>query len=209
MSRIDISLGGANSLLVSALAELFEQDERFSVMSSTSTAEAFLQNALTVPSVVGIVDWGLPTLGAERLVKIMREQESPMRIIVCTHSDARDLPKRAMACGAAGFFSHADPPEQLKHTVLEVAAGKMIFPYIDVRDLHDPLQMLTRSERNLLGTLALGRTNAQLAEELNISVNTVKFHLRNLYEKLQVGNRAQAIAYYYSSINPIADDHTE
>ena len=209
MSRIDISLGGANSLLVSALAELFEHDERFSLMSSTGTAEAFLQNALTVPSVVGIVDWGLPTLGAERLVKILREQESPMRIIVCTHSDTRDLPKRAMACGAAGFFSHADPPEQLINTAMQVAAGKMIFPYVDVRDLHDPLQMLTRSERTLLSTLALGRTNAQLADELNISINTVKFHLRNLYEKLQVGNRAQAIAYYYSSINPIADDNPD
>jgi two-component system nitrate/nitrite response regulator NarP len=206
MSKIDISLGGANSLLVGALAELFEQDERFSLMSSTSTAEAFLQNALTVPSVVGVIDWSLPTLGAERLIKIMREQESPMRVIVCTHSDTRDLPKRAMACGAAGFFSHSEPPEQLIETAVEVAAGKMIFPYLDVRELHDPLQMLTKSERTLLGALAQGRTNAQLADELSISVNTVKFHLRNLYEKLQVNNRAQAIAYYYASVNPMADD---
>jgi two-component system nitrate/nitrite response regulator NarP len=75
-----------------------------------------------------------------------------------------------------------------------------------VRELHDPLQMLTKSERTLLGALAQGRTNAQLADELNISVNTVKFHLRNLYEKLQVNNRAQAIAYYYASVNPMADD---
>lgn len=209
MSKIDISLGGANSLLVSALAELFEQDDRFSLMSSTSTAEAFLQNALTVPSAVGVIDWSLPTLGAERLVKIMREQESPMRIIVCTHSQAKDLPKRAMSCGAAGFFSHNDPPNQLLDTAVDVAAGKMIFPYLDVRDLHDPLQSLTKSERTLLGALSQGRTNAQLADELNISVNTVKFHLRNLYEKLQVGNRAQAIAYYYSSISPTVEDQHE
>ena len=40
----------------------------------------------------------------------------------------------------------------------------------------------------------------QLADELSISVNTVKFHLRNLFEKLAVGNRAQAIAFYYSSV---------
>ncbi|MEM7257487.1 MAG: response regulator transcription factor [Pseudomonadota bacterium] len=209
MSKIDISLGGANSLLLSALAELFEQDDRFSLMSSTSSAEAFLQNALTVPSVVGVIDWSLPTLGAERLVKIMREQESPMRIIVCTHSEAKDLPKRAMACGAAGFFSHSEPPEQLLETAVEVAAGKMIFPYLDVRDLHDPLQALTKTERTLIGALSQGRTNVQLAEDLNISINTVKFHLRNLYEKLQVNNRAQAIAYYYSSINPIAEDPPE
>lgn len=209
MSKIDISLGGANALLLSALAELIEQDDRFSLMSSTSSAEAFLQTALTVPSAVGVIDWGLPTLGAERLVKILREQQSPMRIIVCTHSDARDLPKRAMASGAAGFFSHSDSPEQLLDTVVDVAAGKMVFPYLDVRDLHDPLQSLTKTERTLLGSLSQGRTNAQLAADHKISVNTVKFHLRNLYDKLQVKNRAQAIAYYYSSINPIADDQSE
>lgn len=209
MSKIEISLGGANALLLSAIAELFEQDKRFSVMSSTSTAEAFLQNALTVPSVVGVVDWSLPTLGAERLVKILREQESPMRVIVCTHSDSTDLPKRAMACGAAGFFSHNDSPEQLLETALEVAAGRMIFPYLDVRDLHDPLQSLTKSERTLLSALSLGRTNAQLAEDHEISINTVKFHLRNLYDKLQVNSRAQAIAYYYSTINPMSGERED
>lgn len=197
--KIDVSLGEGNSLLRSALAELFEQDERFSLMSSSSSAESFLQTALTVPSKVGIVDWSLPSLGAEKLIRILREQESPMRVIVCTHGNSRDLPKRAMACGAAGFFRHSNAPEQLLDTAAEVAAGKMVFPYLDVRDLHDPLQTLTKTERALLASLSVGRTNAQLASDHGISINTVKFHLRNLYDKLSVNNRSQAIAFYYAS----------
>ncbi len=199
--KIEISIGEGNALLLSALAGLFEKDERFSLMSSGSSAESFLQMALTVPSHVGIIDWSLPSIGAEKLIRILREQNSPMRVIVCTHGESMDLPKRAMACGAAGFFSHSDPPQKLLETALEVADGKMIFPYLDVRELHDPLQSLTKAERALLASLSLGRTNAELSTDHGISINTVKFHLRNLYDKLSVKNRSQAIAFYYSSNN--------
>ena len=51
----------------------------------------------------------------------------------------------------------------------------------------------------ILEALAKGMSNRELSKELGISTNTVKFHLSNVYEKLDVKNRAQAIAYYYSS----------
>ena len=55
------------------------------------------------------------------------------------------------------------------------------------------------TERDLLAALADGQTNAQIAKALSISLNTVKFHLKNLYEKLGVSNRSQAIAIYLKS----------
>ena len=76
----------------------------------------------------------------------------------------------------------------------------MVFPFIDVRDLQrDPIHSLSRKERVMLEALSKGLTNRELSAELGISTNTVKFHLSNLYEKLDVRNRAQAIAFYYSS----------
>lgn len=200
LMKVELSLADGNSLMLAALSEIFEQDGRFSLISATNTAEAFLQTSLTVPSAVAVVDWALPTLGGEQLIRILREQQSPMRIVVCTHGNSNDLPKRAMAAGAAGFYSHQEPPEKLISTAWDVASGKMVFPYLDVRELHDPLQSLTKTEKVLLASLSLGRTNKELAEDHGIAVNTVKFHLRNLYEKLAVSNRAQAIAYYYSAV---------
>jgi two-component system nitrate/nitrite response regulator NarP len=197
---VEVSLADANALMLTALSEVFEQDERFSLMSTTSSAEAFLQTAMTLPCDTAVIDWSLPSIGAERVLQILREQECPIRVIVCSHGESADIPKRAMAAGAAGFFSHAEPSEKLLEGVLDIADGKMVFPYLDVRDLHDPLQALTRTEKLLLGSLALGRTNKELAADHGISINTVKFHLRNLYEKLAVNNRAQAIAFYYSSV---------
>ncbi len=61
----------------------------------------------------------------------------------------------------------------------------------------------------MLEALSKGLTNRELAKELDISINTVKFHLSNLFEKLSVRNRAQAIAFYYSSRLPGEKLNTE
>lgn len=196
---VDVALADSNALMLSALSAVFDRDGRFSLVSTTNSAESFLQTILTVPSSVAVLDWSLPTLGAEKLIRALRDEGAAVRIIVCTHGSSSDIPKRAMAAGAAGYFSHADSAEQLLDACADVARGKMVFPFLDVRDLQDPLQSLTRTERALLGSLSVGLTNKELAKDHGITVNTVKFHLRNLYDKLSVNNRAQAIAFYYSA----------
>ena len=76
----------------------------------------------------------------------------------------------------------------------------MVFPYIDVRTLDtDPFVALTQRERELLALLRAGRPAANIAADLGISVNTVKFHLKNLYGKLGVHNRTQAVNAYLSA----------
>src|SRR5262249_28118217 len=141
----------------------------------------------------------LPMLGGERLIEILRSRSPDPRIVVYASSSDPDLPRRAMAAGAAGFCTRETAPERLLDIVAGVAGGQMVFPYLDVRGLRrDPAEDLTKRERALLSALARGRTNVELAKEFSISVNTVKFHLRNLYDKLGFANRAQAIAFYYS-----------
>jgi DNA-binding CsgD family transcriptional regulator len=78
-----------------------------------------------------------------------------------------------------------------------VAAGDMVFPFVDIHKVRpDPLTSLTHRERDLLAALESGQSNAQLAREFGVSINTVKFHLRNLFGKLDVRNRTQAICLY-------------
>ena len=86
-----------------------------------------------------------------------------------------------MSLGAAAYCSKRRPPAELIETIADVGAGRMLFPFIDVTTLaDDPLSGLTRRERELLAGLSHGRTNAQLAEDLGISINTVKFHLKKI-----------------------------
>lgn len=196
---IELILADPNPLMLQALSEIFDRDRRFSLVSTAKTAEGFLEACLRAPVPLGVIDWSLPLLGAERLLAILRDRPSPPRVVIYASSTDPDIPRRAMAAGAAGFCTRDTPPEQLLDIVAAVAAGRMVFPFLDVRSLRrDPREELTEREKTMLSALARGRTNSELATEIGISINTVKFHLRNLYEKLGFRNRSQAIAFYYS-----------
>ncbi|SMX27743.1 Transcriptional regulatory protein UhpA [Pelagimonas phthalicica] len=196
---IDIMLADSNPLVLTAMSELFDRDPRFSLVATSATAEGFLGTVMRVPVQVGVVDWHLPVLGAAKLIEVLREQENAPRFVV--YGDAGgDMARLAMQAGAAGFVARSGAVEGLLDTCAEVAAGKMVFPFIDVRQMQqDPIHSLSRKERAMLEALAKGLSNRELAKELQISTNTVKFHLSNVYEKLSVKNRTQAIAYFYSS----------
>ncbi len=196
---IGVMLADANPLVLSAMSEIFERDPRFSLVATSATAEGFLGTVMRVPVQIGVIDWDLPVLGGAKLIEVLREYENAPRFVVYG-DQARDLPRLAMSAGAAGFASRSGEVENLLTTCADVAAGKMVFPFVDIRDLQaDPIQSLSRKERVMLEALSKGLTNRQLSAELGISLNTVKFHLSNLYDKLSVKNRAQAIAFYYSS----------
>lgn len=198
--RINVAIADSNPLMLSALSEYFDKDPRFSLVAAVSSAEAFLKTALMTSISVGVIDWVLPTLGSEKLIDVIRGHETPVRILVYAHDDNPDVARQALAAGAAGFCARSESPEHLLNTVARIAKGEMVFPFVDVRDLrHDPMHALTKREHALLVSLAQGRTNKELARDHGIAVNTVKFHLRNLFDKLSVNNRAQAIAYYYAT----------
>ena len=197
---VDVALADSNPLMLAALSEFFDRDPRFSLVATAGTAEGFLEVVLRMPVSVAVIDWTLPMLGGEKLLEVLRAHPNPPRVVVYSHGDDNSIVQRAMAAGAAGFCARSGSPEDLLAAVAEVARGQMVFPYIDVRELNqDPINSLTKRERALLASLATGMTNKELAGDFAISVNTVKFHLRNLFDKLSVRNRAQAIAYFYSS----------
>ncbi|MCT4556424.1 MAG: response regulator transcription factor [Pelagimonas sp.] len=191
-------LADGNPLVLSAMSEMFDRDSRFSLVATSATAEGFLGAVMRVPVDIGVIDWDLPVLGAEKLSEVLRVQESAPRLIIYGNDD-KSLVQKAIAAGAAAYATRSGSTETLIQTCLDVAAGKMVFPFLDIRELrNDPIESLSRKEKQLLDALATGLTNKELSRDLGISTNTVKFHLSNIFDKLSVRNRAQAIAYYYA-----------
>ncbi len=200
---LSLSLADGNPLVLSAMSEIFDRDLRFSLVSTSATAEGFLGAVMRVPVTVGVIDWTLPALGGQKLIEVLRDQANAPRIVVYGDDGLGEVPRQAMLAGAAGFVGRNRPVAALLDTCLAVAAGQMVFPFLDLRELAaDPIAQLTRRERGLLESLSRGLTNKELARDFEISANTVKFHLSNLFEKLGVTNRAQAIAFYYGSRLP-------
>jgi two-component system nitrate/nitrite response regulator NarP len=198
-NQIKVVLAESNPMILSAMSEEFSSDPRISLISTVKNSEDFLSTVLRVPVDLGIVCWSLPKLGGEKIIEVLRENPSAPKILVYARNHTPDIARRALAAGAAGFCNDEQTVDELLETAITVAGGKMVFPFMDVRELQaDPLFMLTKRERVILQFLADGSSNKELAERLGISINTVKFHLSNLYEKLGVKNRSQAISFFYS-----------
>ena len=196
---IEVVLADPNPLILSAMSEKFLVDPRFSLVSTVVNAESFISTVMRLPVDLGIVCWNLPQLGGEKVIEILRDHPTAPKILIYSQNISNDVPRRAMMAGAAGYCGKDQTVDELMTTSVSVAEGKMVFPFMDVRELQaDPLFLLTKREKIMLQSLANGLTNKELAAHFEISVNTVKFHLSNLYEKLEVRNRAQAIAFYYS-----------
>ena len=197
---IDVALADKNPLVLSALSELLDRDGRFNLVLTVKASDAFLQSVARTKVDVGVIGWALPPDGGAAIMEALRDQSGAPRIVVYSGGPDPELARKVMGFGAAGFCPKSEPPERLLEAIAAVAGGQMVFPYIDVRGLHrDPWDHLTPREKELLTALAKGDSNDQIARSLGLSVNTVKFHLRNLYDKLAIKNRAQAVAFYYST----------
>ncbi len=197
---IDVALADKNPLVLSALSELLDRDGRFNLVLTVKSSDAFLQSVALTNVDVGVIGWALPPDGGAAIMEALRDQPGAPRMVVYSGGLDPELARKIMGYGAAGFCPKSEPPERLLDAIAAVAGGQMVFPFVDVRGLHsDPWDHLTPRERELLTALAQGDSNDQIARALGLSINTVKFHLRNLYDKLAIKNRAQAVAFYYST----------
>ena len=148
----------------------------------------------------GVIGWIFGSCDGRYILDHLAGEDHAARIVVYTGDASQTVPTQVMTHGGAAFVSKSEQPTVLLDTIAAVAAGRMVFPYIAVRTLYDnPLTTLTRRELEVLSDLASGRTNKQIARDLGVSLNTVKFHVRNLFQKLGVNSRSQAIAMYLRS----------
>ena len=197
---IRVALADKNPLIQAALKQLLSEDERFELLHVTTGCEEFLREVARQAVDVGVIGWIIGTCDGRVILDQLSKLEFPPRIIVYTGDVNPIVPSQVMRHGGAGFVSKSEQPSVLLDTIAAVAAGRMVFPYLDVRTMYDnPLTSLTRRELEVLADLAAGRTNKQIARELDVSLNTVKFHVRNLFQKLGVNSRSQAIALYLKS----------
>jgi two-component system nitrate/nitrite response regulator NarP len=200
INPIRVGLADKNPLMHAALKHLLSEDDRFELVFVASNCEEFLDLTKQLSIDVGVIGWIIGPSDGRFILDHLSGQDNPPRIIVYTGDENKMVPSQVMTHGGAAFVSKSEQPIVLLDTIAEVAAGRMVFPYIDVRSIYDnPLSTLTRREMEVLSDLASGRTNKQIARDLGVSLNTIKFHVRNLFQKLGVNSRSQAISMYLKS----------
>ncbi len=194
---IEIGIADKSPVVLAGLRAAFGELGGVAIVFTASDGERFLAALERFPVEVGVIGWEMPYMGGrEVLQELARCQQHPPVVV---YSGTRDpnAPLEAMELGAAGFVGKHEPPERLLEAIRAAVEGRMTFPRVDLRQIRrDPLAELTRRERELLHALGSGKTNAELARQFGVSVNTIKFHLRNLFDKIGARNRAHAVEIY-------------
>jgi len=195
--RPRVVIADKSPVVRSGLRDFISRDDRFEVLGTVPTGGDFITVVEQRPTDIGIIGWSFPDMSGGDILAALKRRHIETRIVVYTGEPGKEVLRQAIRLGAWGFISKSDEPAVLVESIAAVARGRMSLPFIDLQALTtDPFAELTSRERELLTALANGWTNLQIASRIGISRNTVKYHLKNLYDKLGVSNRAMAVALY-------------
>jgi DNA-binding NarL/FixJ family response regulator len=155
------------------------------------------------PSVV-LLDLGLPGMsGIQGIQEIRRRYPSVLSVVLTVHDDDERI-FEALCAGAAGYLLKTTPPARLLQSLQEVVAGgspispeiarRTVALFRQIRPSRTAETDLTPHEARLLQFLSEGHSYRSAAKRLQVTASAVGFHMRNIYRKLEVHSKAEAVA---------------
>jgi DNA-binding NarL/FixJ family response regulator len=179
---------------------LASMPEVASVHECGDGAAAIAEVLAREPHIV-LMDLSMPGVGGAEATRRIAAEAPGTRVLVLTMLEDDESVFAALRAGAAGYLLKGAGPEDIIRGVQSVAAGEVVFgPRVAERVLRQftdprprPLPALTDREREVLGLVAEGLPNAAIASRLVLSPKTVRNHVSNIFAKLQVADRVEAI----------------
>lgn len=208
MKPLVISLVEDNTALAHELKELFNSQADMLVLDVFPTAESALQSLPSrIPEVL-VVDLRLPGMGGVELILLLKQRFPKLHMLVLTMYEESDLIFEALRAGASGYLLKRLQPEELCDAVRQThRGGAPMSPSIALKVVESfrtpPVRTLavenrlSPREEEILSLLAEGCLYKEISATLGISIDTVRTHLRRIYEKLHVHSRTQAVMKYY------------
>jgi DNA-binding NarL/FixJ family response regulator len=174
------------------------------VAACRTIEEALRQFAREIPN-VALVDIGLPGISGIEGTRLFKQRFPAVQVIILTVYDDDDRIFQALCAGAFGYLLKSTPPARLIESIGEVAGGgapvspeiarRVIALFQKIRPIESAgYEGLTPHEIRILKLLVEGHNYKTAAAELDVSVNTISFHVRRIYEKLQVHSKSEAVA---------------
>lgn len=206
--KIRVILADDHELLLQGLVGLLNTAEDMEVIATANDGDVLLDVLQQHKDVdVVVIDIQMPYNGLSVLEEI-RSRDIPTRVLVLTAFGDGETVQRAIELRAEGFALKTESPNQTVEAIRQVAQGRMVFPQSAQRwlsnywrDQQTFKDILSPREREVLAQLARGSTNLEIAAEINVSENTVRFHLKNIFAKLGVSNRTEAAAWFFTYQN--------
>jgi len=191
-----------HALFRSGLISLLKDMPEFQVVGEACNGREALEAAQQLNPDVVLLDVNMPVMDGVETVRLMKESLS-CRILMLTISKNDDDLFGSILAGADGYLLKNANPDELRKAILQIQEGMAVLAADVTRKVMVAVRAdqtnlaghgLSSREMDVLRCLAQGKTTTQISNELFISDNTVKTHVRHIMEKLEASNRAEAVS---------------
>jgi DNA-binding NarL/FixJ family response regulator len=200
---ITVSIVEDNDQFRHALETIIGGQNELALLGSFSNAEKAMNELLNTPPDIVISDISLPGMRGTELIVRLKDKLRSTQFMVCSIHDDDDTIFEALKCGASGYILKdpvtADEIVKAIHDLYN--GGSPMSPFIARKVIgsfqkpvvNDENSTLSLREKEVLELLARGLLYKEIAEQLSVSHETVKKHLKNIYQKLHVQNKIEAL----------------
>ncbi len=206
MAPIKVLLADHNEIFREGLAMLLEAQEEIQVVSLCSNSQQVIGKVKETEPDVVLIDSNIPEYDSINITTEIRKSSPAVKVAMFTHSENQEHLSAAIKAGAAGYLSKDMKVGDLVKSIDLIEKGQVIVSPPLASKLADRLPSpgiertpgktaLSERETEVLKLLARGDTNKEIAGTLFVTENTVRVHLKNILEKLNLRNRQQAAAY--------------
>ncbi len=187
------------------IQSLLDTSEGFKCVGAYPDCESMLENIDEAEVDIILMDIGLPGMSGIEGTRKVKELFPSIEVIVLTIHEESEKVFEALISGACGYLTKTTPHEEILLSIKDAYQGgspmnshiakKMVqlLRAFDEQKKADQ-KLLSQREQEILSALAEGNAYKQIAEQLYISTHTVRYHIRNIYEKLNVNSQSAAIA---------------
>lgn len=182
------------------LQNLLNMSEGFRCTRTYGDAESAIKGILQYPPDVVLMDIELPEISGIECVRILKQKIPDVDIIMLTAFTDDEYIFQALKAGAYGYLTKNIFPSKLLSAIREVRrGGSPMSSHVARRvvnsfnNIKSPMPSLSKREKEVLRLLCEGQSYRDIAKKLYVSTNTVRFHLKNIYKKLQVNSRHEAV----------------
>jgi DNA-binding NarL/FixJ family response regulator len=200
-----------NALMRKSLRQWIEAAPDTHCVSACATAEEALAELPRLKPDVVLMDIHLPGQSGIACTARLKEQLPSVQVIMLTVYRNHELIFQALQAGACGYLLKRSNPDQLLRAIAEVRSGgapmtseiaRLVVEAFQKKPVGPtPAEGLTHRESEILALLSEGLSNKEIAERVDISYDTVRAHLRHIYEKLHVRGRTEAVKMFLTSAN--------
>jgi two-component system response regulator NreC len=195
--EVTIVIADDHTVVRRALRLLLEEEEGFKVVAEAEDAESAVRYVRGHKPTVLILDLNMPGQPSLEAIPEIREASPETRIVVLTMQKEPGFARQALQLGVLGYVLKEAADDELVQAVRSAAAGETYLqPTLGARLAAEPESAkrdLSERETDVLRLIALGHTNAEIAEKLFISVRTVETHRAHIQQKLAVSTRAELV----------------